>query len=83
VDSLSAASHPQISHLHAVVGKQLGRAAARGDAAGLDHVDAVGDGERGAVLEGSKVWLDEALAAGLTPIELEPAELDSLVSKIT
>ena len=34
----------------------LGGAAARGDATGLDHVAAVGDGERGAVFdEGIKV----------------------------
>src|SRR5919108_1816806 len=28
--------------------------------------------------EGIKVWLDEALAAGLTPIELGPAEVDAM-----
>src|SRR5262245_41192614 len=28
--------------------------------------------------EGIKVWLDEALAAGLAPIELEPAEFDAM-----
>ena len=28
--------------------------------------------------EGIKVWLDEALAAGLSPIELEPAEFDAM-----
>src|SRR5262249_36077184 len=28
--------------------------------------------------EGIKVWLDEALAAGLVPIELAPAELDAM-----
>ena len=28
--------------------------------------------------EGIKVWLDEALAAGLTPIALEPTEFDAM-----
>ena len=28
--------------------------------------------------EGIKVWLDEALAAGLSPIELEPTEFDAM-----
>src|SRR5262249_22548365 len=37
----------------------------------------LGRGEIDAVLdEGIKVWLNEALAAGLSPIELEPTELD-------
>src|SRR5437762_6584600 len=36
-------------------------------------------GELDAVFdEGIKVWLDEALAAGLAPIELEPAEFDAM-----
>jgi hypothetical protein len=36
-------------------------------------------GELDAVFdEGIKVWLDDALAAGLAPIELEPAEFDAM-----
>src|SRR5436305_5948066 len=36
-------------------------------------------GELDAVFdEGIKVWVDEALAAGLAPIELEPAEFDAM-----
>ena len=35
------------------------------------EIDAVFD-------EGIKVWLDEALVAGLSPIELEPAEFDAM-----
>src|SRR5438874_7650047 len=43
------------------------------------RLEPLGRGEIDAVFdEGIKVWLDEALAAGLVPIELEPAELDSL-----
>src|SRR5262249_12453829 len=41
-------SPPQICGLHAVVGQELRRAAAGRDPAGLDHVAAVGDRERGA-----------------------------------
>src|SRR5262249_25516687 len=38
---------------------------------GRGEIDAVFD-------EGIKVWLDEALAAGLSPIELEPTEFDAM-----
>src|SRR5260221_2630266 len=41
-------SHPQICGLHAVVGQELRRAAARRDPTGLDHIAAVGDGKRSA-----------------------------------
>jgi len=38
---------------------------------GRGEIDAVFD-------EGIKVWLDEALAAGLSPIELKPTEFDAM-----
>src|ERR1700757_3064315 len=43
------------------------------------RLEPLGRGEIDAVFdEGIKVWLDEALAAGLTPIELEATEFDAI-----
>jgi TRAP-type uncharacterized transport system substrate-binding protein len=43
------------------------------------RLEPLGRGEIDAVFdEGIKVWLDEALAAGLLPIELEPTEFDGM-----
>jgi len=43
------------------------------------RLEPLGRGEIDAVFdEGIKVWLDEALAAGLSPIELEPTEFDAM-----
>jgi TRAP-type uncharacterized transport system substrate-binding protein len=43
------------------------------------RLEPLGRGEIDAVFdEGIKVWLDEALAAGLAPIELEASEFDAM-----
>jgi TRAP-type uncharacterized transport system substrate-binding protein len=56
-----------------------GRLLLCGGPSDVRRLELLGRGEIDAVFdEGIKVWLDEALAAGLSPIELEPTEFDAL-----
>jgi len=56
-----------------------GRLVICGGPSDVRRLEPLGRGEIDAVFdEGIKVWLDEALAAGLSPIELEPAEFDAM-----
>jgi TRAP-type uncharacterized transport system substrate-binding protein len=56
-----------------------GRLVLCGGPSDVRRLEPLARGEIDAVFdEGIKVWLDEALAAGLSPIELEPAEFDAM-----
>jgi hypothetical protein len=56
-----------------------GRLVLCGGPSDVRRLEPLGRGELDAVFdEGIIVWLDEALAAGLSPIELEPTEFDAL-----
>jgi hypothetical protein len=56
-----------------------GRLVLCGGPSDVRRLEPLGRGEIDAVFdEGIKVWLDEALAAGLSPIELEPTEFDAM-----
>jgi TRAP-type uncharacterized transport system substrate-binding protein len=56
-----------------------GRLILCGGPSDIRRLGPLGRGEIDAVLdEGIKVWLNEALAAGLSPIELEPTEFDAM-----
>jgi len=56
-----------------------GRLIVCGGPSDIRRIEPLRRGEIDAVFdEGIKVWLDEALAAGLTPIELVPTEFDAL-----
>ena len=56
-----------------------GRLVLCGGPSDVRRLEPLGRGELDAVFdEGIIVWLNEALAAGLSPIELEPAEFDAL-----
>ncbi|HZD28803.1 MAG TPA: hypothetical protein VE251_08940, partial [Xanthobacteraceae bacterium] len=56
-----------------------GRLVLCGGPSDVRRLEPLARGELDAVFdEGIKVWLDEALAAGLSPIELEPTEFDAM-----
>jgi TRAP-type uncharacterized transport system substrate-binding protein len=56
-----------------------GRLILCGGPSDVRRLEPLGRGELDAVFdEGIVVWLEQALAAGLSPIELEPAEFDAL-----
>jgi TRAP-type uncharacterized transport system substrate-binding protein len=56
-----------------------GRIITCGGPSDVRRLDPLARGEIDAVFdEGIKVWLNEALAAGLVPLEIEPAEFDAL-----
>jgi TRAP-type uncharacterized transport system substrate-binding protein len=56
-----------------------GRLVLCGGPSDVRRLEPLARGELDAVFdEGIKVWLDEALAAGLAPTELEPAEFDAM-----
>jgi TRAP-type uncharacterized transport system substrate-binding protein len=56
-----------------------GRLVLCGGPSDVRRLQPLGRGEIDAVFdEGIKVWLDEALSAGLSPIELEPGEFDAM-----